>query len=170
MAILNENYFRASIDCIIITNIAGEILEFNPAAEVCFLQTKQSVLGSNIKELICLNHYSSSKDNSLLDIQNINGEFVVNQYLETEAKRANKKKFHIELTITPFDDEGKINLCFLLKDKSTAMSEKNRIIKSLENESSMWQIVNAIFENAAFSNQKSLPLQPSLIAKTAKTA
>ena len=43
---------RSSLDCVIVTNEAGVVVEFNPAAEATFGYSRAEALGQQISELI----------------------------------------------------------------------------------------------------------------------
>ena len=47
---------RSSLDCVIVTDEAGLVVEFNPAAEAAFGYSRAEVIGRQISELIVPRH------------------------------------------------------------------------------------------------------------------
>ncbi|WP_186446226.1 bifunctional diguanylate cyclase/phosphodiesterase [Paenibacillus cremeus] len=113
---LKGSILESAMDCIVMLDARGNILEFNPVAEETFGYSQREVIGRNMTELIIppplrqeytdrLNQYLKSGDGKLLG----------NRY-ETMAMRADGSEFPIELTVTRIKKAGAPILTTYLRD------------------------------------------------------
>ena len=91
---------RSSLDCVIVTDEAGLVLEFNPAAEATFGYSRAEALGRQISELIFAPHLREAYANG-------NAAYLVGgvprflgSRFEQTAVRADGTELPVELTVT----------------------------------------------------------------------
>jgi two-component system NtrC family sensor kinase len=92
--------FSASLDCIMVIDEQGIVLEFNPAAETAFGYSRDQALGSPIAELIVPPQHRDAH-NSGLGRYVAGGEpRVVGKRVNVEAMRSDGSVFSAELALT----------------------------------------------------------------------
>jgi PAS domain S-box-containing protein len=106
----------ASLDAIIITDNAGEVLEFNPAAERMFGYQRDKAIGRKIGELIVPDHHRSAHDAGMTRYNSGQKARVLGRRLEMEAKRADGTIFPVELAITEAESNGQKFFAASLRD------------------------------------------------------
>jgi PAS domain S-box-containing protein len=90
----------ASLDAVIIADIAGLVLEFNPAAERIFGRARSAALGQPIGDLIIPKHLRSAHDSGMQRYAAGEPWRVIGRRIETEGMRASGDRFPVELTVT----------------------------------------------------------------------
>jgi two-component system NtrC family sensor kinase len=91
---------RAALDGIIVTDGAGRVLQFNPAAEAMFGRRRADVLGRSIGELIVPPHLRERHRVGMERYLAGHAPRVIGRRVEMEAMRADGSVFPIELAIT----------------------------------------------------------------------
>ncbi|WP_352579032.1 PAS domain S-box protein [Mesorhizobium sp. M0019] len=91
---------RSSLDCVIVTDEAGFVVEFNPAAEATFGYSRAEAVGRQISELIVPPHLRKAHANGLAAYLAGGAPRLLGRRTEQTAMRANGTEFPVELTIT----------------------------------------------------------------------
>ena len=93
---------EAWLDCLIIVDLDGRVIEFNKAAEATFGYSRNEAIGSDMAELI-IPKTMRSRHQAGMDHYRSTGEGpVLGQRLEMPALRSDGTEFPTELTIVPF--------------------------------------------------------------------
>ena len=99
----SENLLRATVDagldCIIVMDENGEVMEFNPAAERCFGFAKDDVLGKKLSDLIIPERYREAHESGLRHFLETGDGPYLDKRIEVTATRASGEEFPVELTI-----------------------------------------------------------------------
>ncbi|HUQ87332.1 MAG TPA: ATP-binding protein [Vicinamibacterales bacterium] len=101
----NDAILDVALDCVVVVDAAGHIVQFNPAAEATFCYAAQEAIGRNVADLlvpagkreayhVALNHYLSA-DNAML-----------NRRVELIALRKGGTEFPVELAVAPISTVG----------------------------------------------------------------
>jgi PAS domain S-box-containing protein len=90
----------ASLDGVILTDIQGSIIEFNPAAEAMFGQDRARVLGRPVGAVVVPPHLRTFHETAMLRRLARPGDARNRQRFETEGLRADGSVFPVELTVT----------------------------------------------------------------------
>jgi two-component system, sensor histidine kinase and response regulator len=101
----NDAILDVALDCVVVVDAAGQIVQFNPAAEATFCYTSHEAIGRNVAELlvpatkrdayrVALSHYLSA-DNAML-----------NRRVELIAVRKGGAEFPVEVAIAPISTVG----------------------------------------------------------------
>lgn len=89
----------ASLDCVIVIDEAGLVVEFNPAAERTFGYVREAALGRSVADLIVPERHRAAHAAGLARLV-ANGEArLLGQRVEIEALRADGSEFPIELAL-----------------------------------------------------------------------
>jgi PAS domain S-box-containing protein len=104
MALRESEASKASVistalDCILTIDEAGNIVDFNPAAEMTFGHTRDAVLGRPLAEVIIPRHYREAHSAGLARHLATGESRVLGKRLELEALRADGTVFPVELSI-----------------------------------------------------------------------
>jgi PAS domain S-box-containing protein len=104
MALRESEASKASVistalDCILTIDEAGNIVDFNPAAEMTFGHTRDAVLGRPLSEVIIPQQYREAHATGLARHLATGESRVLGKRLELEALRADGTIFPVELSI-----------------------------------------------------------------------
>ncbi|HME20649.1 MAG TPA: PAS domain S-box protein [Acetobacteraceae bacterium] len=97
---LNTAIIASALDCVIAIDEAGEVVEFNPAAEQTFGYRRADVLGRRIGELIVPQELRQRHADGFARYLVSGISRIIGRRIEIEAVRANGDTFPVELTIT----------------------------------------------------------------------
>jgi PAS domain S-box-containing protein len=109
---------RSSLDCIIVIDEAGRVLEFNPASEQTFGYSRSEALGRPIAELIVPEHLREAHERGLARYTGGAPAKLVGNRTETEGLRKSGETFPIELTIMEVHAPGRRVFTASLRDLS----------------------------------------------------
>jgi PAS domain S-box-containing protein len=97
---------EAALDCVITMNHRGEVIEFNPAAELTFGYRRDEVIGKEMASLIIPSHLADAHREGLARYLETGEGPVLGKRLELSAQRADGSEFPVELTITRVQVSG----------------------------------------------------------------
>lgn len=97
---LNSAVVATSLDCVIVTDERGCVVEFNPAAETTFGRKRADVIGEPIGDLIVPHHLRAAHTNGMERYKRTGTPHVLGRRVELEAMHADGTIFPIELTVT----------------------------------------------------------------------
>ena len=97
---LNSAILESSLDCLIVIDHEGKIVEFNPAAETTFGTTRDQALGKLMVELIVPPRLRAAHCRGFAHYLATGEGPVLGKRLELHAIRSDGNEFPIELTIT----------------------------------------------------------------------
>jgi PAS domain S-box-containing protein len=90
----------SAIDCIVVADADGRVLEFNPASVKTFGYTREQAVGKTIAELIVPLEMRASHEAGMKRFRNGGPHSVIGRRVEVEAMRADGSRIPIELAIT----------------------------------------------------------------------
>ena len=101
----NDAILDVALDCVVVVDAAGTIVQFNPAAEATFCYGSHEAIGRNVADLlvpaakrdayrVALNHYLSA------------GDAMLNRRVEVVALRKGGAEFPVEVAIAPISTVG----------------------------------------------------------------
>lgn len=110
-----KTVINTSLDGVIISDAAGCIIEFSPAAEEIFGYRAEDVMGQDLSQLIVPDHMRAAHDAGMERMRRNGEKRVVGKgRVELEAKRADNSVFPVELAIqSAVTEEGDIFIAFL---------------------------------------------------------
>lgn len=120
-----------SLDGVIVSNSAGRIIEFSPAAESIFGHSAKDVLGKEIGDVIVPDNLKSAHNAGMERMREGGEKRVVGKGRVTlEAKRADGSLFPVELAIqSAFTDEGEVFIAFL-RDISKRVADQEELVST----------------------------------------
>ena len=96
----NSAVVAAALDCVIVVDEAGAVVEFNPAAERTFGYSRQDVLGRLIGELIVPPHLRARHSTGMQRYLTTGEAHVLGRRMELEGMRSDGSTLPVELSIT----------------------------------------------------------------------
>ena len=128
----------SAIDCIITTDAAGKIVDFNPAAEQTFGYAAQDVIGKSLYHLILLEEYRERYHTALEKFLETGESDLIGRHIELPVLHQDGSNFPVELAIsvTHLDDDLPFfTLCLrdisLRKDQEAALRDSEGRAKAL---------------------------------------
>lgn len=113
---LKSAIMDAALDCVIVVDAETKILEFNPAAERTFGQSKAFALGQELGALILPADFLVGHLTKFTQFLVEGDVSAVNRHVEVEAERANGQRFPAELSVTPLKVNGEPLFAAHLRD------------------------------------------------------
>ncbi len=130
----------AALDCVIVINAKGEIVEFNPAAEETFGHRKTNVLGRSLAELMIPERFREGHIRGMENhLRSGDGQYL-GRRVEVVAMRANGEEFPAELAIDSAQGaDGKIFIGYLrdITARKRAEAERERLESQLRQSQKM---------------------------------
>lgn len=91
---------RSSLDCLIVVDEVGRVVEFNPAAEATFGYSRDVALGQSIADLIVPERHQAAHAAGMSRYLAGGEPRVIGRRIEVEARRSDGSVFPAELAIT----------------------------------------------------------------------
>ena len=121
---------HASLDCLIITDAEGRVIEFNPAAVATFGWPRKVALGRPIGELIVPPAFRAAHEAGIARYLAGAAAKVMGRRVEMTAMRADGETFPVELTVTEAWAEGRRLFAASLRDLSGAQARERALRES----------------------------------------
>jgi len=129
---LNQSILQSSLDCIVTMSEAGEIVEFNRAAEQVFGISRAKAVGRPIAELINPTDLQVEHKRGLAQYLATGGERIICRRIRTTALRSNGEVFPVELSVVPLEVDGERHFTAFLRDMTLAVSAEQELQRTME--------------------------------------
>ncbi len=121
---------QASLDCLIITDAEGRVIEFNPAAVATFGWSRDVALGQPIRELIVPPAFRAAHDAGMARYVAGGAPRLMGRRVEMTAMRADGVTFPVELTVTEAWSQDRRLFAASLRDLSDARTRERALRES----------------------------------------
>jgi len=118
---------QSSLDCIVVMDHEGKILEFNPAAEEVFGHARTEVLGRDLAEVIIPPALRERHRQGMLHYLATGESKVLGKRIEMSALRSDGAEFPVELAITRMGTDAPPTFTGFIRD----ISERKRTERAL---------------------------------------
>jgi PAS domain S-box-containing protein len=125
-------YFEAALDCVIMADASGRVVEFNPAAERTFGYSRDEALGRTMAELIVPPSLRERHSTAFARFVETGHGTVLGRRLELTGMRADGSEFPVELALSRVEGE-RFLICGALRD-ITAAKQAERHLRELADE------------------------------------
>jgi two-component system NtrC family sensor kinase len=119
---------QSSLDCIVVVDAEGRVVEFNPAAQACFGYSREEAVGRPISEIMIPPRLRDAHTAGFSRYLAGGEPRVLGRRVEVEAMRKDGTIFPVELAITEVKTDGKRLFTASLRDltERRAMEQKVR--------------------------------------------
>lgn len=107
---------NSSLDAIICLDTAGKVTVWTQQAEKIFGWSEEEMTGKRISDTIIPQQYREQHREGLTNYRKTGDGIILNRLIEITALRKNQEEFPVELTIVPFEQDGKTFFCGFLRD------------------------------------------------------
>jgi len=145
---LHRAMIAASLDCIIVTDEQGIVVEFNPAAEVTFGRTRQEAVGQSIIDLIVPPHIRRRDASKLAVFQWLVNPNIIGRTLKRDAVRKDGTVLPIEITVTTIVLKSRQLFMAHCRDLSGEVVRRNELASSEAARQAMEQVNSEIVRSA----------------------
>lgn len=118
---------ESALDCIISINADGIVTEINPATEKTFGYNRDSMVGSDLAELIIPAEYRDMHHAGLKRLLATGESSILNTRIETMAQHASGHQFPVEVSITRFDGDDETLFTAYLRDLTEAYQLRDKL-------------------------------------------
>ncbi len=123
---LNRAILSSALDCVIIMDAQGRVVEFNPAAEQTFGFTRAHAVGQELAELIIPPELRERHRRGLAHYLATGEGPVIDRRIEIAAMRADGTEILVELAITAFRLDGAPVFSAYLRDITERVRTERR--------------------------------------------
>lgn len=123
--------FRAALDCVVMMDHAGRIVDFNPAAEATFGFEREQVVGELLADRIIPPDLRQAHHRALAAYVQDREPTILNRRVELTGMRADGSTFPVELTVTRFgSSEPPMFVGFIrdITERREAELERDRLL------------------------------------------
>jgi PAS domain S-box-containing protein len=114
---------RAALDCVVIVDHAGLVVEVNPATEETFGWTRSDAIGKPFLELVVAPDHRAD----LAEVLATGGGPLIGARLEISALRSDRRTFPAEIAITRVDVPGPLLFAVSLRDVTKRREHEERL-------------------------------------------
>ncbi len=161
----NQAIVDTALDAVVLMNLAGEIVDWNPAAERIFGWRRDEVVGRRLADTIVPEELRAAHERGLAHLRETGEGPVLGQRLELPALRRDGQTFPVELSISPLPGAERKFFVGFLRDitERQAADEKLRAAKDAAESASRAKDHFV----AALSHELRTPLTPVLLSAAA---
>src|SRR4051812_4565039 len=136
-------YLEAAIDCVIMADASGRIVEFNPAAERTFGYSREEALGRTMAELIVPPSLRERHIAAFARFVKTREGSMLGRRVELTGMRADGSEFPVELALSLVEAEP-VLICGALRDISTTKQFENHLRELAEEQATLRQVATLV--------------------------
>ena len=136
-------YLEAAIDCVIVADASGRIVEFNPAAERTFGYSRKEALGRTMAELIVPPSLRERHIAAFARFVETREGSMLGRRVELTGMRADGSEFPVELALSQVEAEP-VLICGALRDISASKQAENHLRELAEEQAALRQVATLV--------------------------
>ena len=136
-------YLEAAIDCVIVADVSGRIVEFNPAAERTFGYSRKEALGRTMAELIVPPSLRERHIAAFARFVKTREGSMLGRRVELTGMRADGSEFPVELALSQVEAEP-VLICGALRDISVSKQAENHLRELAEEQAALRQVATLV--------------------------
>src|SRR5205085_5348661 len=141
-------YLEAAIDCVIVADASGRIVEFNPAAERTFGYSRSDALGRTMAELIVPSSLRERHIAAFARFVKTRKGSMIGRRVELTGMRADGSEFPVELALSQVEAEP-ILICGALRDISATRRAENHLRELAEEQAALRQVATLVGQESS---------------------
>ena len=136
-------YFEAALDCVIMADASGRVVEFNPAAERTFGYTRDEALGRTMAELIVPPSLRERHSAAFARFVETRRGTMLGRRLELTGMRADGSEFPVELALSQVEAEPAL-ICGALRDISAAKQAEGHLRELADEQAALRRVATLV--------------------------
>ncbi|HYY32193.1 MAG TPA: GAF domain-containing protein, partial [Gaiellaceae bacterium] len=136
-------YLEAAIDCVIVADASGRIVEFNPAAERTFGYSRKEALGRTMAELIVPPSLRERHIAAFARFVKTREGSMLGRRVELTGMRADGSEFPVELALSQVEAEP-VLICGALRDISATKRAEKHLRELAEEQAALRQVATLV--------------------------
>jgi PAS domain S-box-containing protein len=136
-------YFEAALDCVIMVDAFGRVVEFNPAAERTFGYTRDEALGRTMAELIVPPSLRERHSTAFARFVETRHGSMLGRRLELTGMRADGSEFPVELALSQVEAEPLL-ICGALRDLSAAKQAERHLRELADEQAALRRVATLV--------------------------
>jgi PAS domain S-box-containing protein len=136
-------YFEAALDCVIMADASGRVVEFNPAAERTFGYSRDEALGRSLAELIVPPSLRDRHSTAFARFIETGQGTTLGRRLELTGMRADGSEFPVELALGQIEGEPLL-ICGALRDLSAAKQAERHLRELAEEQAALRRVATLV--------------------------
>jgi PAS domain S-box-containing protein len=144
---------EAALDCVIVSDHEGRILEFNPAAESTFGYLREAVIGKPMADVIVPPSLRSSHEQGFKRCVETGQSSILGKRIELVGRRSDGSEFPAELTVARIDTPGPPRFVGYLRDLSDRKRAEEAVRLNLQIQSALNSLLELSLEPLTLAEQ-----------------
>jgi len=140
---LGAAYFEAALDCVIMADASGRVVEFNPAAERTFGYSRDDALGRTMAELIVPPSLRERHNTAFARFIETGHGTILGRRLELTGMRSDGSEFPVELALSRVEGEPFL-ICGALRDISAAKQAELHLRELAEEQAALRRVATLV--------------------------
>ena len=141
-------YLEAAIDCVIVADASGRIVEFNPAAERTFGYSRNEALGRTMAELIVPPSLRERHTAAFARFVKTREGSMLGRRVELTGMRADGTEFPVELALSQVETEP-VLICGALRDISATKQTESHLRELAEEQAALRRVATLVAYEAS---------------------
>jgi PAS domain S-box-containing protein len=141
-------YLATALDCVIMADASGRVVEFNPAAERTFGYRRDEALGRTIAELIVPPSLREQHTASFARFIETGDGSKLGRRIELIGMRADGSEFPVELSLTQVEGDS-ILICGALRDISGAKQAERHLRELADEQAALRRVATLVAREAS---------------------
>jgi PAS domain S-box-containing protein len=140
-------YLQAALDCVVMVDGAGRVVEFNPAAERVFGYRRDEALGRVLSELIVPPSLRARHEQAFARFAATGEQRLFGRPLELTGMRADGSEFPVELALSRVAGEPLL-VCGAIRDLSAAKRAERELRELAEEQAALRRVATLVAREA----------------------
>jgi PAS domain S-box-containing protein len=136
-------YFEAALDCVVMADASGRVVEFNPAAERTFGYSRDEALGRAMAELIVPPSLRERHTTAFARFIETGHGTMLGRRLELTGMRADGSEFPVELALSHVEVEPLL-ICGALRDISAAKQAERHLRELADEQAALRRVATLV--------------------------
>jgi PAS domain S-box-containing protein len=136
-------YFEAALDCVIMADASGRVVEFNPAAERTFGYSRDQAVGRTMAELIVPPSLRERHSTAFARFVETGHGTMLGRRLELTGMRADGSEFPVELALSRVEAEPLL-ICGALRDISAAKQAERHLRELADEQAALRRVATLV--------------------------